>query len=101
MSAEISNDAFKASMIAQIKEIQEMLNELKIIKRGSEKKSIKRKTAKRGTISKRKTVKRKTAKRRTVSKRKTVKEKTAKRKTVKEKTAKRRTISKRKTSRRR
>ena len=71
MSAEISNDAFKASMIAQIKEIQEMLNELKIIKRGDGKKSIKRKTAKRGTISKRKTVKRKTAKRGTISKRKT------------------------------
>ena len=69
MSAEISNDSFKANMIAQIKEIQEMLNELKIIKRGGGKKSIKRKTAKR------KTVKRKTAKR------KTVKRKTAKRKT--------------------
>ena len=65
MSAEISNDSFKASMIAQIKEIQEMLNELKIIKRGGGKKSIKRK------IAKRKTVKRKTAKRGTISKRKT------------------------------
>ena len=71
MSAEISNDAFKANMIAQIKEIQEMLNELKIIKRGGGKKSTKRKTAKRRTISKRKTVKRKTAKRGTISKRKT------------------------------
>ncbi len=78
MSAEISNDSFKASMIAQIKEIQEMLNELKIIKRGGGKKSIKRKTAKRRTISKRKTVKRKTAKRKTV-KRKTAKRKTSRR----------------------
>jgi len=91
MSAEISNDAFKASMIAQIKEIQEMLNELKIIKRDGGKKSIKSKTAKRRTVSKRKTVKRKTAKRRTVSKRKTVKRKTAKRRTkAKRKTSKRR-----------
>ena len=63
MSAEISNDSFKASMIAQIKEIQEMLNELKIIKRGGGKKSIKRKIAKRKTV-KRKTAKRKTSKRR-------------------------------------
>ncbi len=79
MSTETSNDAFRANMIAQIKEIQEMLNELKIIKTRGGKKSTKRKTAKR----------------------KTVKRKPAKRKTVKRKPAKRRTKAKRKTSRRR
>ena len=63
MSAEISNDSFKANIIAQIKEIQEMLNELKIIKRGGGKKSTKRKTAKKKTV-KRKTAKKKTSRRR-------------------------------------
>ena len=58
MSAEISNDEFRADMIKQIKEIQETLNELKIIKTSAGKKSTERKTAKRGTISKRKTSRR-------------------------------------------
>ena len=61
MSAEISDDSFRANMIAQIKEIQETLNELKTIKR----KTVKRKPAKRKTKAKRKTVKRKPAKRKT------------------------------------
>ncbi len=51
MSAEINNDSFRANMIAQIKEIQETLNELKTIKR----KTVKRKPAKRRTKAKRKT----------------------------------------------
>ncbi len=51
MSAEISNDAFRANMIAQIKDIQETLNELKTIKR----KTVKRKPAKRRTKAQRKT----------------------------------------------
>ncbi len=66
MSAEISDDSFRANIIAQIKEIQETLNELKTIKR----KTVKRKPAKRRTKAKRKTVKRKPAKRRTKAKRK-------------------------------
>ena len=63
MSVEISNDKFRADMIKQIKEIQETLNELKIIKTSGGKKSTERKTAKRKTV-KRKTAKRKTSKRR-------------------------------------
>ena len=43
MSAEISNESFRANMIAQIKGIQEALNELKIIKKNVTKKSTKRK----------------------------------------------------------
>ena len=65
MSAEISNDEFRADMIKQIKEIQETLNELKIIKTSAGKKSTERKTAKRKTV-KRKTAKRKTSKRRQI-----------------------------------
>ncbi len=54
MSAEISDDSFRANMIAQIKEIQETLNELKPIKR----KTVKRKPAKKRTKAKRKTSRR-------------------------------------------
>ncbi len=54
MSAEISDDSFRANMIAQIKEIQETLNELKTTKR----KTVKRKPAKRRTKAKRKTSRR-------------------------------------------
>ncbi|MBA4718168.1 MAG: hypothetical protein HRO68_03340 [Nitrosopumilus sp.] len=50
MSAEINNHTFRASMIAQIKEIQEALNELKTIKRKVVKKSSKKKTGKRKSV---------------------------------------------------
>ncbi len=96
MSAEISDDSFRANMIAQIKEIQEALNELKTIKRKVVKKSSKKKTSKRKSVkrkSARKSVKKKSA-------RKSVKKKSA-RKSVKKKSARKGTKSKRKTSRRR
>ena len=77
MLVEMSNETFRANMIAEIKSIQKALNELKTRKRSIAKKSTKRKTARR-------TVKRKTARR-----------------TVKRKTARRGTKAKRKTARRR
>ena len=77
MSVQLSNEAFRATMISEIENIQKALSELKTRKRGILKKSSKRKTA-------RKTVKRKTA-----------------RKTVKRKTARRGNKAKRKTARRR
>ena len=74
MSAEINNDTFRTSIITQIKEIQEALNELKTIKRKVVKKSSKKKTSKRKSVkrkSARKSVKRKSARKGTKSKRKT------------------------------
>ena len=63
MSDETNKDSFITNMLATIKEIQEELNELKIIKRGIVKKSTKRETV-RGTVKRKTaggTVKRKTA----------------------------------------
>ena len=62
MSTEANNDSFIANLLAEIKEIQGELNELKIMKRSIGKKSTRRKPARK--------VKRKPA-RRTKAKRKT------------------------------
>ena len=83
MSTEANNDSFIANLLAEIKEIQGELNELKIMKRSIGRKSTKRKTVRR-------TVKRKPARK--------VKRKPARK--VKRKPA-RRTKAKRKTSMRR
>jgi len=64
MSVKISNETFRANMIAEIKSIQKALNELKIGKRGIVKKSTKKKTAKRTVKKKTAKAKRKTNRRR-------------------------------------
>ena len=73
MSTEKNNDAFIATMLTTIKEIQAELNKLKIIKRNIVKKSTKRKSARKSVKRKsaRKSVKRKSARKGTKSKRKT------------------------------
>jgi len=74
MSDETNKDSFITNMLATIKEIQEELNELKIIKRETVRGTVKRKTV-RGTVKRktvRGTVKRKTVRSRT--KRKTNKQ---------------------------
>ena len=71
MSTETNNDAFISNTLAEIKEIQGELNELKIMKRSIGRKSTKRKTVRR-TVKRKpaRKVKRKPA-RRTKAKRKT------------------------------
>ena len=87
MSADANNQSFKENMIAEIKRIQEELNELKDLKVNISKKSTTRKPAK------------KTTKRKTAAKKKSVKRKPAK-KTTKRKTVRKSTKSKKKTRRR-
>jgi hypothetical protein len=91
MSTEANNDSFIANLLAEIKEIQGELNELKIMKRSIGRKSTKRKTVRR-------TVKRKPARKVKRKPARKVKRKPARK--VKRKPA-RRTKAKRKTSMRR
>ncbi|KFM16624.1 hypothetical protein AAA799P11_01093 [Marine Group I thaumarchaeote SCGC AAA799-P11] len=86
MSVDVNSQSFKEEMIAEIKRIQNELNELKNLKVNISKKSTARKPAK------------KTTKRKTAAKKKTVKRKPAK-KTTKRKT-RRVSKSKKKTRRR-
>ena len=68
MSVEASSQSFKEDMIAEIKRIQNELNELKNLKVSISKKSTRKpakKTTKRKTAVKKKTVKRKPAKKTT------------------------------------
>ena len=87
MSDDANSQSFKDKMVAEIKKIQDELNELKDLKANISKKSTARKPAK------------KTTKRKTAAKKKTVKRKPAK-KTTKRKTAKKTSKSKKKTRRR-
>ena len=93
MSADADSQSFKERMVAEIKKIQDELNELKNLKVSISKKPA-RKTTKRKTAAKKKTVKRKPA-------RKTTKRKTAaKKKTVKRKVVRKASKSKKKARRR-
>ncbi len=87
MSVETNSQSFKENMIAEIKRIQDELNELKNLKANISKKSIVRKPAK------------KTTKRKTAAKKKTVKRKPAK-KTTKRKVVRKTTKIKKKSRRR-
>ena len=96
MSVDADSQSFKERMVAEIKKIQDELNELKNLKVSISKKPA-RKTTKRKTV-KRKPA-RKTAKRKTAAKKKTVKRKPA-RKTAKKKVVRKASKSKKKTRRR-
>ena len=87
MSVDVNTQSFKEDMIAEIKRIQEELNELKNLKANISKKSTTRKPAK------------KTTKRKTAVKKKTVKRKPAK-KTTKRRVVRRASKSKKKSRRR-
>lgn len=64
MSADADSQSFKERMVAEIKKIQDELNELKNLKVSISKKPA-RKTTKRKTAAKKKTVKRKPARKTT------------------------------------
>ena len=64
MSADADSQSFKERMVAEIKKIQDELNELKNLKISISKKPA-RKTTKRKTAAKKKTVKRKPARKTT------------------------------------
>jgi adenylate kinase len=83
--SETNNDSFRAEIIAEVKKMQNELNELKNIKKNIGKKpAAKKKVVKRKPAAKKKVVKRKPAAKKKVVKRKPAK-KTIKRKTTRRK----------------